>query len=157
MVAIGLAFSTGTSWGTFGILIPIVVAAFSSVDPNLMIISISACMAGAVCGDHISPISDTTIMASAGAECNHVSHVKTQLPYALCVAAISFVCYIVAGFTRSALLSLLVGIVLVVGGLLLIKKQRGFTRKDVFPQKKLSGRKSATKNSSAKKKTKTSA
>jgi Na+/H+ antiporter NhaC len=122
-----------------------------------MIISISACMAGAVCGDHISPISDTTIMASAGAECNHVSHVKTQLPYALCVAAISFVCYIVAGLTRSALLSLLVGIVLVVGGLLLIKKQRGFTRKDVFPQKKLSGRKSATKNSSAKKKTKASA
>ena len=157
LVAIGLAFSTGTSWGTFGILIPIVVAAFSSVDPGLMIISISACMAGAVCGDHISPISDTTIMASAGAECNHVSHVNTQLPYALCVAAISFVCYIVAGFTRSALLSLLVGIVLVVGGLLLIKKQRGFTRKDVFPQKKLSGRKSATKNSSAKKKTKTSA
>ena len=124
LVGIGLAFSTGTSWGTFGILIPIVVAAFSSIDPNLMIISISACMAGAVCGDHISPISDTTIMASAGAECNHVNHVNTQLPYALSVAAISFVSYIVAGVTRSALLSLLVGVVLVVGGLLLLKKRK---------------------------------
>ena len=94
-----------------------------------MIISISACMAGAVCGDHISPISDTTIMASAGAECNHVNHVNTQLPYALYVASISFVSYIIAGVTRSALLSLLVGIVLVVGGLLLIKKQRSFVEK----------------------------
>jgi Na+/H+ antiporter NhaC len=122
LIGIGLAFATGTSWGTFGILIPIVVAAFSSVDPNLMIISISACMAGAVCGDHISPISDTTIMASAGAECNHVNHVNTQLPYALCVAAVSFVSYIIAGFTRSALLSLFVGIVLIVGGLMLVKK-----------------------------------
>ena len=124
LVGLGLAFATGTSWGTFGILIPIVVAAFSSIDPNLMIISISACMAGAVCGDHISPISDTTIMASAGAECNHVNHVSTQLPYALSVAAVSFVSYIIAGFTRSALLSLFVGIVLVVGGLLLLKKQQ---------------------------------
>jgi Na+/H+ antiporter NhaC len=124
LIGIGLAFATGTSWGTFGILIPIVVAAFSSIDPNLMIISISACMAGAVCGDHISPISDTTIMASAGAECNHVNHVNTQLPYALSVAAISFVSYIVAGVTRSALLSLLVGVVLVVGGLLLVKKRQ---------------------------------
>jgi len=123
-LATGTAFSTGTSWGTFGILIPIVVAAFSSIDPNLMIISISACMAGAVCGDHISPISDTTIMASAGAECNHVNHVNTQLPYALSVAAISFVSYIVAGVTRSALLSLLVGVVLDVGGLLLVKKRQ---------------------------------
>ena len=86
-------------------------------------------MAGAVCGDHISPISDTTIMASAGAECNHVNHVNTQLPYALYVASISFVSYIIAGVTRSALLSLLVGIVLVVGGLLLIKKQRSFVEK----------------------------
>lgn len=124
LVGIGLAFSTGTSWGTFGILIPIVVAAFSSVDPDLMIISISACMAGAVCGDHISPISDTTIMASAGAQCDHLNHVKTQLPYALCVAAVSFVCYVVAGFARSSLLSLLVGVVMIVGGLLLVKKRQ---------------------------------
>jgi Na+/H+ antiporter NhaC len=123
LVGIGLAFSTGTSWGTFGILIPIVVAAFSSVDPDLMIISISACMAGAVCGDHISPISDTTIMASAGAQCNHVNHVNTQLPYALSVASISFICYIVAGFTRSALLSFVLGVAFVVGALFIVKKK----------------------------------
>ena len=129
LIGIGLAFSTGTSWGTFGILIPIVVAAFSSVDPSLMIISISACMAGAVCGDHISPISDTTIMASAGAECNHVNHVNTQLPYALMVAAISFVSYIIAGFTRSALLSLFVGVVMIVGGLMLAKKMQSRLKK----------------------------
>ena len=122
IVGIGLAFSTGTSWGTFGILIPIVVAAFSSIDPDLMIISISACMAGAVCGDHISPISDTTIMASAGAQCNHVNHVNTQLPYALFVASISVISFIVAGFTRNALLSLAVGVALVVGILFIVKK-----------------------------------
>ena len=81
-------------------------------------------MAGAVCGDHISPISDTTIMASAGAECNHVNHVNTQLPYALYVASISFVSYIIAGFTRSALLSLALGVLLIVGGLLVVKKRR---------------------------------
>ena len=126
VVGIGLAFSTGTSWGTFGILIPIVVAAFSGVDPELMIISISACMAGAVCGDHISPISDTTIMASAGAECNHVNHVNTQFPYALFVASVSVVCFIVAGFLRSALLSLALGIVLIVGILFIVKaKNKG--------------------------------
>ena len=90
LVACFLAFASGTSWGTFGILIPIVVAVFSGTDHTLMIISISACMAGAVCGDHCSPISDTTIMASAGADCEHVSHVSTQLPYAITVAAISF-------------------------------------------------------------------
>lgn len=92
-----LAFATGTSWGTFGILIPIVVAVFGESNPQLMIISISACMAGAVCGDHCSPISDTTIMASAGAQCNHVNHVSTQLPYAVTVAGVSFVTYIIAG------------------------------------------------------------
>ncbi|WP_173383212.1 Na+/H+ antiporter NhaC family protein [Fibrobacter succinogenes] len=124
LIGVGLAFSTGTSWGTFGILIPIVVAAFSGIDPNLMIISISACMAGAVCGDHISPISDTTIMASAGADCNHVNHVNTQLPYALSVACVSFVSYIVAGFMRSAVLSLAVGFAIIVVGILLIKKKQ---------------------------------
>ena len=87
-----------------------------------MIISISACMAGAVCGDHISPISDTTIMASAGAQCNHVNHVNTQLPYALFVASISVISFIVAGFTRNALLSLAVGVALVVGILFIVKK-----------------------------------
>lgn len=121
LVACFLAFATGTSWGTFGILIPIVVAVFSGIDHQLMIISISACMAGAVCGDHCSPISDTTIMASAGADCNHVNHVSTQLPYASVVAAISFVVYILAGFCKSALICLLVGMALIVGLLLLMK------------------------------------
>ena len=123
VIAAFLAFATGTSWGTFGILIPIVVAAFGGVDYSLMIISISACMAGAVCGDHSSPISDTTIMASAGAECHHVNHVNTQIPYVLVVAAISFVTYIVAGLTRSAVLSLLFGFVLTFGTLVMIKKR----------------------------------
>jgi Na+/H+ antiporter NhaC len=123
VIAAFLAFATGTSWGTFGILIPIVVAAFGGVDYSLMVISISACMAGAVCGDHSSPISDTTIMASAGAECNHVNHVNTQIPYVLVVAAISFVTYIIAGFTRSAVLSLLFGFVLTFGTLVMIKKR----------------------------------
>ncbi|MFI3171501.1 MAG: Na+/H+ antiporter NhaC family protein [Eubacteriales bacterium] len=117
-----LAFSTGTSWGTFGILIPIVVSVFDGVNPELMIISISACMAGAVCGDHCSPISDTTIMASAGAQCDHVNHVSTQLPYAITVAAVSFVTYIVAGFVQSAWIALPVGIVLMMATLLVIKK-----------------------------------
>ena len=100
LVAAFLAFATGTSWGTFGILIPICIAVFPGADP-LRIISISACMAGAVCGDHISPISDTTIMASAGAECKHVHHVSSQLPYALTVAIVSFLTFIVAGFTHT--------------------------------------------------------
>ena len=116
LVGCFLAFATGTSWGTFGILIPIVVKVFEQSNPTLMIIAISACMAGAVCGDHCSPISDTTIMASAGAQCDHVSHVATQLPYALTVAAVSFVSYIVAGFTQSAWISLPFGIVLLRSG-----------------------------------------
>ena len=122
MIGCGLAFATGTSWGTFGILIPIVVAAFQNTDPQLMIISMSACMAGAVMGDHCSPISDTTIMASAGAQCYHINHVNTQLPYALTVAAISAVTYIIAGFSRSALVSLPCGIVIMIVVLLFIKK-----------------------------------
>ncbi len=116
-----LAFATGTSWGTFGILIPIVVHAFENVDPTLMTISISACMAGAVCGDHCSPISDTTIMASAGAQCNHVNHVSTQLPYAVSVAAITFITYIIAGFVRTAWIALPVGVLLMVGFLFVMK------------------------------------
>lgn len=107
-----LAFATGTSWGTFGILIPIVVAVFQNGDPQMMIMSISACMAGAVCGDHCSPISDTTIMASAGAQCEHVNHVTTQLPYAVLAAVVSFATYIVAGFVKSAWIALPVGIAL---------------------------------------------
>lgn len=123
VIAAFLAFATGTSWGTFGILIPIVVAAFGGVDYSLMVISISACMAGAVCGDHCSPISDTTIMASAGAQCEHVNHVNTQLPYVLYVASVSFVTFIIAGFTRSAVISLILGASMIVGGLFLIKKR----------------------------------
>lgn len=114
LVGCFLAFATGTSWGTFGILIPIVVAVFAGTNETMMIISISACMAGAVCGDHCSPISDTTIMASAGAECNHVNHVSTQLPYAITVAAVSFVTYLVAGFVQTAFIALPVGIVLMI-------------------------------------------
>lgn len=123
LVGCFLAFATGTSWGTFGILIPIVVDAFQTTHPALMTVAISACMAGAVCGDHCSPISDTTIMASAGAQCNHVNHVSTQLPYAVSVAVISFITYIVAGFTQSALISLPVGIILLLAYLLFMKKR----------------------------------
>lgn len=122
LVGCFLAFSTGTSWGTFGILIPIVVAVFAGSNHELMIISISACMAGAVCGDHCSPISDTTIMASAGAQCKHVNHVSTQLPYALVVAAISFVTYLLAGFVQSPWISLPFGFILLLITLFIIKK-----------------------------------
>lgn len=121
LVGCGLAFATGTSWGTFGILIPIVVAVFEKSSPEMMIISMSACMAGAVCGDHCSPISDTTIMASAGAQCDHVTHVSTQLPYAILAAAVSFVTYIVAGFVKTAWIALPVGIVLMLIVLFAIK------------------------------------
>ncbi len=120
LVACVLAFATGTSWGTFGILIPIVLAIFP-VGSTLGTIGMSACLAGAVCGDHCSPISDTTIMSSAGAGCDHVEHVNTQLPYAITVAAISFVCYILAGFIQNAWIMLPLGIVLTVGTLFVIK------------------------------------
>lgn len=127
VIACFLAFATGTSWGTFGILIPICIAAFP--EGTIRIICISACMAGAVCGDHCSPISDTTIMASAGAQCNHVNHVSTQLPYAISVASISFLTYIVAGFTQnlgavaSAVISWITGLVLLFGFLIFMKKR----------------------------------
>lgn len=126
-IACFLAFATGTSWGTFGILIPICIAAFP--EGSLRIISISACMAGAVCGDHISPISDTTIMASAGAQCDHVNHVATQIPYAMTVAAVSFVTFIVAGLTSKmnialcSLISLCFGVALLLAALVFFKKR----------------------------------
>ncbi len=113
LVACFLAFATGTSWGTFGILIPIVAAVFDS-NTVIYTIGISACLAGAVCGDHCSPISDTTIMSSAGAQCNHVNHVTTQLPYAFTVAAVSFVSFIIAGFVQNAWIVLPIAIVLLV-------------------------------------------
>ena len=121
LVGCGLAFATGTSWGTFGILIPIVVNVFSGTNHELMIISISACMAGAVCGDHCSPISDTTIMASAGAQCEHVNHVSTQLPYAMVAAAVSFLTYIIAGFVQTAWIALPAGIILMAITLVIIR------------------------------------
>ena len=129
LVGCFLAFATGTSWGTFGILIPIVVDAFSATDPQLMIIAISACMAGAVCGDHCSPISDTTIMASAGAQCEHVNHVSTQLPYAITAAAVSCVSYIVAGYVRNVVISLIVAIALMLATLSVIKMTAAKSRK----------------------------
>ena len=126
LIACGLSFATGTSWGTFGILIPITLEVFKLTDPDpakatLAVICVSACMAGAVCGDHCSPISDTTIMASAGANVNHIEHVSTQLPYALTVAGISFVCYILAGFVRNWILCLLVGAALIIGVLFILR------------------------------------
>ena len=121
VVATGLAFASGTSWGTFGILIPIVVSCFQDVDPELMIISISACMAGAVCGDHCSPISDTSIMSSAGAQCDHLNHVTTQLPYAMTTSAVSFLTFLVVGFTRSALFSLVFGVAVLLAFLLFVR------------------------------------
>lgn len=123
-IGVGLSFATGTSWGTFGILIPIVLSVFSADNP-LTIIAISACMAGAVCGDHCSPISDTTIMSSAGAQCDHINHVSTQLPYALTVAGISFVTYIIAGvlanYTSVPIVALPAGIILTFAVLFIIR------------------------------------
>ena len=121
LVACVLAFATGTSWGTFGILIPIVTYMFNAGDP-ILIISMSACLAGAVCGDHCSPISDTTIMSSAGAECNHINHVSTQMPYAITVAGISFVMFILAGFIQNAWICLPIGVILTIATLIVIKK-----------------------------------
>ena len=134
LIACFLSFATGTSWGTFGILIPIVVDAFNGKDRGLMIIAISACMAGAVCGDHCSPISDTTIMASAGAQCNHVNHVSTQLPYAIVAAAASALTFLIAGFVRNAVISLLAGIVIMVVFIVIIKALTN--RKSPFEEEK---------------------
>ena len=124
LVACVLAFATGTSWGTFGILIPIVTAIFPAGSP-LLIIGISACLAGAVCGDHCSPISDTTIMSSAGAQCNHINHVSTQLPYAITVAVISFVNFILAAYIQNVWISLPVAIAMTVAVLFVIKMVTG--------------------------------
>ncbi|HOK43432.1 MAG TPA: Na+/H+ antiporter NhaC family protein [Thermoclostridium caenicola] len=126
-VAVGMSFATGTSWGTFGILLPLVVdlfdksAAFSGGTPDLLIVTISACLAGAVCGDHCSPISDTTIMSSTGAMCSHINHVSTQLPYALTVAAVSFLGYILAGFIPSAWVVLPISLVVLFSVLMIIR------------------------------------
>ncbi len=132
LVACLLAFATGTSWGTFGILIPIVCYIFDPSDP-IFYIGMSACLAGAVCGDHCSPISDTTIMSSAGAQCVHVNHVSTQLPYAFTVALISFICFLVAGFVQNVFICLAIGTVLIIGFFALlcfIKKPLDSTKKE---------------------------
>ncbi len=124
LVAVLLAFATGTSWGTFGILIPIVVSVFGAGDP-LMIVGIGACLAGAVCGDHCSPISDTTILASTGAQCYHLNHVKTQLPYAMTVAGVSFVNYLLAGLIHNVVINLIIAFVMMFGVLMLLRATIG--------------------------------
>lgn len=124
IVACVLAFATGTSWGTFGILIPIVLPIFAH-DSSLLMIGISACLAGAVCGDHCSPISDTTIMASAGANVSHIEHVSTQLPYVITVACISFVMFVLAGIIQNAVICLIIGVILTVAIAFILKKTAG--------------------------------
>lgn len=122
VIACFLSFATGTSWGTFGILIPITLGVFPLTDP-LGVVCVSACMAGAVCGDHCSPISDTTIMSSAGAQCDHVTHVATQLPYAITVAIVSFVSYIISGFIPNAIIALPIAIALMIITLFFIQRR----------------------------------
>ncbi len=127
VLALAIAFATGTSWGTFGLLLAIIVPQAGALPQNILV-AVSAAMAGAVCGDHISPISDTTIMASAGAQCNHLNHVKTQIPYAMVVAAVSFVCYVIAGFLPYWYIMLPLSIILMVGtlvGIFFINKATG--------------------------------
>ncbi len=121
VIALGLAFATGTSWGTFGILIPIAISIFGT-DPTA-VITVAATLAGAVAGDHISPISDTTILASAGAQCDHINHVSTQIPYVLCVSVVTVIAYLVAGFTGNGWIGLVTGIVILVAGLLVLTKR----------------------------------
>ncbi len=121
LIAVGMSFATGTSWGTFGILIPIVIMVFGFDKGAITIVAISACMAGAVCGDHCSPISDTTIMSSAGAQCDHINHVSTQLPYALTTAAVSFVSYVIAGFCQTVWIVLPVSIILMIATIFVLK------------------------------------
>ena len=117
LVSLGLAFATGTSWGTFAILVPIVYQVFGGVDSQLFVIAVSSVLAGAVCGDHISPISDTTILSSAGARCNHIDHVSTQIPYALLVALFCTIAYAISGFTGNGWLGLAIGGVLLLATL----------------------------------------
>ena len=133
VVAVFIAFATGTSWGTFGILIPIVTTVFHDPTNPLFIMGISACLAGAVCGDHCSPISDTTIMSSAGAESDHLNHVNTQLPYAMTVAGISFVSFIIAGYIQSVVFSLPIAILLTIATLFILKGTIG--KKEFDPNK----------------------
>ena len=120
LISLGLAFATGTSWGTFGILIPIAVAVFGDAGGTMLVMTVAACLSGAVCGDHVSPISDTTILASAGAQCNHIDHVSTQMPYALLIAAICFVGFLIGGLMGNGFVALVVGVALLVAAILVI-------------------------------------
>lgn len=124
-IAIFIAFSSGTSWGTFAILVPIVINMFAESDQTMMIIAVSSVLAGAVCGDHLSPISDTTIMSSSGAQSNHINHVQTQMQYALVVIAVCVVGYLIAGFTKNWWFTLVCSLVLLTGVLFVIKKKAG--------------------------------
>ena len=121
LVAGFIGFAMGTSWGTIALILPIVVGVFNEGDP-LFLVAVGATLAGAVYGDHISPISDTTILSSAGAKCNHLRHVATQLPYATTVMVVCFVCYIVAGFTGNPWISLVLGAVLFVVAVKILHK-----------------------------------
>ncbi len=123
VISVGFAFATGTSWGTFGILLPIAVTITGPDVSQIMINTVAAILAGAVCGDHISPISDTTILASTGADCSHIEHVSTQMPYALLVAGCCFIGYIISGFTGSWIISLIVSIALLIGLLFFLSRQ----------------------------------
>ena len=120
LISLGLAFATGPSWGTFGILIPIAVAVFGDAGGTMLVMTVAACLSGAVCGDHVSPISDTTILASAGAQCNHIDHVSTQMPYALLIAAICFVGFLIGGLMGNGFVALVVGVALLVAAILVI-------------------------------------
>lgn len=128
LIALGLAFATGTSWGTFGILIPIAIAIFGA-ESSMLVICVASTLAGAVCGDHISPISDTTILASAGAQCSHIDHVSTQIPYALCVAGCCVAGYLTCGFLKNGWLGVLVGAVCLFALLLFLYKKHGSARR----------------------------
>ena len=125
LISLGLAFATGTSWGTFGILIPIAVAVFGDAPSTMLVMTVAACLSGAVCGDHVSPISDTTILASAGAQCNHMDHVSTQMPYALLIAAISFAGFLVGGIAGNGFAALVVGAALLIGAIAVLTAKYG--------------------------------
>ena len=124
-VAVGLSFATGTSWGTFGIMIPIVLAVIGTGDIGILALNVAAVLAGAVCGDHVSPISDTTILASAGAQCNHINHVSTQIPYAMTVAACCLAGYLAGGIAGNGWVALAAGLILEVAVLAFILRRRG--------------------------------
>ena len=135
IIGAAIGFATGTSWGTIGIMAPIVVAVFDyDVEPTLCTIGLAAACAGGVMGDHCSPISDTTIMASAGAHCYHLNHVFTQLPYALTVAVVSFISFILAGIIQNAAICLVIGIVLMIGTVLVIGKMERNKHADMFKE-----------------------